>query len=136
MLRRRRRAAVDDAEPAVVDFESGAVVAGEYVEPPLPGGRIDHAVVGSELIRRPMAAVGDRGPAQQRHGDLRPETGRQPQRVSHRMRTTLRQIEVAEFGIGLAISRVSYTRSIGSVPVPVDPGATRWVATTSTTTWV
>ena len=48
-----------------------------------------------------MEAVGNRRPAQERHADLRPEPGRQPQCVPDRVDAAPGQIELPELGIDL-----------------------------------
>ena len=80
-----------------------AVVAGQRVEPTLPGSAVDDAIGMAQLIRRTVLAIGRRRPAQQRHGDLRAEAGRQPQGVAHRIGAAARQVEHTQLGVGLAV---------------------------------
>ena len=70
VLRRGGRADVDHPKTAVVGLEVRAVVAGEQVEPALPGGGIDDAVGVAELVGRTVLAVRHRRPPEQRHRHL------------------------------------------------------------------
>ena len=86
----------------MVDLEASAVVAGNAVEPLLPRCGIDDPVRIAELVGSASLSIGHRGPPQQCHRHLRAEAGGEPQRVPHWVLSTLRQCEVAEFGVGFA----------------------------------
>ena len=86
---------------AVNHFQIGARMAGHTAEPGVPCVRVNHAIGIAQRIRAPADAVLRRRPTQQRHTDLRAESGPQPQRVLHRINAALRQVQRAQLRINL-----------------------------------
>ena len=97
------RAGVDDPQPAVVHLELASGTAGQRVQPTLPGRLVDDPVGIAEVGRGTPLAVGHRHVAQQRHGHLGTETGRQTQGELHRVGPALGQVERTEVGVRLLV---------------------------------
>ena len=80
-------------------FEIRRFIAGKTLQPVIPGGRILDAIPIAESGRRLPLAVGSRRPAQQSHADLRSEARAQPQRIAHRVVSSLGKVELSKFGV-------------------------------------
>ena len=87
------------SQRAVDHFQIGGRLASHTAEPGVPGVGVNHAIGIAQCIRTPADAVLRRYPTQQRHTDLRAESGTQPQRVLHRISAALRQVQRAQLWI-------------------------------------
>jgi hypothetical protein len=98
----RGRPLVGHPQPVRGDLERRLLVTRHPPQPCRPRGAIGDAVRVAELLGVAPATVGHRRPAEQQHADLRPEAGRQPQRVPDRIGAAAREVELAQVGVGIA----------------------------------
>ena len=65
-----RRSLVFDAQATMLDFQVGAVVTAEVIEPVLPAAAIGDAILEAELVGFSSMPVRRRRPSHQRHCEL------------------------------------------------------------------
>ena len=102
-LRDRSGPVIDESQPALHDLQFGFGVAADAPQPAAELRLIADSVRGAQLVRASSAAVRRWHPPQQRHRDLRAESGGQSQGVLHRVRPALGQVQRTELRIGIAV---------------------------------